>query len=177
LKSTRGIVGGDNNPKNLHAYGDIDGQGTVARLQHPLGVHFIPDKNVVLVADTYNHKIKVIDPFRNEVFTWLGNGKAALKDESTFNSSFNEPSGFGSLFDPKANDVKIYIADCNNHCIRHVVYDQGEAKTCEFKGIPAVGSELDADETEGTTTNKSGVNDEDLMGLECDGNNCYPKFF
>jgi len=25
LKSTRGIVGGDTNPKNLHAYGDIDG--------------------------------------------------------------------------------------------------------------------------------------------------------
>ena len=28
----------------------------------------------------------------------------------------------------------------------------------------------DNDETEGTTTNKSGLNDEDLMGLECDGN-------
>jgi len=25
LKSTRGLVGGDTNPKNLHAYGDIDG--------------------------------------------------------------------------------------------------------------------------------------------------------
>ena len=101
LKSTRNIVGGDVNPKNLHAYGDIDGQQTNARLQHPLGVHFVPDKNVILVADTYNHKIKVIDPFRNEVFTWLGNGKAALKDDSTFKSSFNEPSGFGSIFDSK----------------------------------------------------------------------------
>ena len=176
LKATRGIVGGDTNPKNLHAYGDIDGQSTTARLQHPLGVHFIGDKNVVLVADTYNHKIKVIDPFRNEVFTWLGNGKAALKDESTFNSSFNEPSGFGSIFDKKINDVRIYIADCNNHCIRSVIYDQGEAKTCEFKGIPLAENAPDNDETEGTT-NKSGVNDEDLMGLECDGNQCYPKFF
>ena len=180
LKSTRGIVGGDVNPKNLHAYGDIDGQQTNARLQHPLGVHFIPDKNVILVADTYNHKIKVIDPFRNEIFTWLGNGKAALKDDSTFNSSFNEPSGFGSIYDSKLQDVKIYIADCNNHCIRLVVYDQGETKTLELKGVPHVDgvkeSATDNDETEGTTTNKSAMN-EDEMELECDGGNCYPKFF
>lgn len=84
LKSSRLLVGADSNPKNLHAYGDEDGQGMNARLQHPLGVHFIPEKNVVLVADSYNHKIKVIDPFRNEVFTWMGNGKAALKDDNTF---------------------------------------------------------------------------------------------
>jgi hypothetical protein len=151
-------------------------------LQHPLGVHFIPEKNVVLVADTYNHKIKVIDPFRNEIFTWLGNGKAILKDDNTFNSSFNEPSGFGSLFDAFTNDVKVYIADCNNHCIRRVLYDQGDATTVEFKGVPAVvdddigGGGREYDETEGTTTNKSGL-DEDAMALECDGNNCYPKFF
>ena len=149
-------------------------------------MHFIPEKNVVLVADTYNHKIKVIDPFRNEIFTWLGNGKAVLKDDNTFNSSFNEPSGFGSVFDPATNDVKVYIADCNNHCIRRVYYDVGDAQTVEFKGIsPAAGENnsdglngggLDYDETEGTTTNKSGL-DEDGMALECDGNNCYPKFF
>lgn len=35
----------------------------------------------------------------------------------------------------------------------------------------------DNDDTEGTTTNKSQLNDEDVMPLECDGNNCYPKFF
>lgn len=164
------------NPKNLHAYGDIDGVTTNAKLQHPLGVHFIQEKNVVLVSDTYNHKIKVIDPFRNEIFTWLGNGKAALKDENTFNSAFNEPSGFGSLYDPKANDVKVYIADCNNHCIRSVLYDSGDAKTVELKKVPPNGDAADMDETEGTTTNKSGAND-DEMALECDGNQCYPKFF
>ena len=162
LKSSRVLCGGDVNPKNLHAYGDEDGIGTNARLQHPLGVHFIPEKNVVLVSDTYNHKIKVIDPFKNEVFTWLGNGKAALKDENTYNASFNEPSGFGTLFDPKAQDVKVYVADCNNHCVRLIMYDTGDAKTVEFKGIPvADANSNDNDETEGTTTNKSGANDDD----------------
>ena len=85
------------------------------------------EKNVVLVADTYNHKIKVIDPFRNEVFTWMGCGKAGLKDDNTFNASFNEPSGFASLPDHKKNDVIVYIADCNNHCIRRIEYDVGDA--------------------------------------------------
>ena len=90
----------------------------------------------MLIADTYNHKIKVIDPFRNEVFTWLGNGKATIKDDNTFNASFNEPSGFASVPDSKTKDIRIYIADCNNHSVRMVLYDQGDTSTVEFKGIP-----------------------------------------
>jgi hypothetical protein len=35
--------------------------------------------------------------------------------------------------------------------------------------VPPAENSPDNDETEGTT-NKSGANDEDLMGLECDGN-------
>ena len=86
----------------------------------------------------------MIDPFRNEIFTWLGNGKTTLKDDNTFNSSFNEPSGFGSLFDPSTNDVKVYIADCNNHCIRRVFYDIGDVHTVEFKGIVSAPSSENA---------------------------------
>ena len=138
-------------------------------------MHFVAEKNVVLVADTYNHKIKVIDPFKNEVFTWLGNGKATLKDDNTFSASLNEPSGIGTMFCAKENDVKVYIADCNNHCIRKLFYDSGDLKTVEIKNIP--GAEEENDETEGTTTNKSGVNEDGDMPLECDGNQCYPKFF
>ena len=32
LSSSRSIVGGDSNPKNLHAYGDKDGVGVDAKL-------------------------------------------------------------------------------------------------------------------------------------------------
>jgi hypothetical protein len=84
--------------------------------------------------------------------------------------------------------VIVYVADCNNHCIRKIFYDVGDAKTVEFKNIPSVvdnkekkgpisksGSGIDNEETEGTTTNKSG--NEGDMELECDGNQCYPKFF
>ena len=94
LTSSRSLVGGDVNPKNLHSFGDRDGVQTEAKLQHPLGVHFIPEKNVILVTDTYNHKVKVVDPFRNEIFSWLGGShtnRDTLIDGVTGMSAFNEP--------------------------------------------------------------------------------------
>ncbi len=48
------LVGGD-----LFDFGDVDGHGDDVRLQHPLGVAALGDK--VLIADTYNHKIKELD--------------------------------------------------------------------------------------------------------------------
>lgn len=94
LTSSRNVVGGDANPKNLHCFGDRDGVSYETKLQHPLGVHFIPEKNVILIADTYNHKVKVLDPFRNEAFSWLGGADTtslSLKDGTTSQSAFNEP--------------------------------------------------------------------------------------
>lgn len=99
-------------------------------------MHFIPEKNVILVTDTYNHKIKVVDPFRSEIFSWLGQGKTCLTDETTFKAGFNEPSGISSLYDEERRDVKVYIVDTNNHCIRKVFYDSGFVETPEVKGVP-----------------------------------------
>lgn len=98
------MVGSSNNTKNLHCFGDKDGVGYEAKLQHPLGVHFIPEKNVVLVTDTYNHKVKVVDPFRNEAYSWLGGSHStniSLKDGATSEAAFNEPQGVGSIYDEK----------------------------------------------------------------------------
>ena len=134
LKGSRNVVGGDKNPKNLHAYGDKDDVGFKAKLQHPLGLHFVKGKNVVLVADTYNHKIKVIDPFTNEIFSWLGSGEGGFSDDSTNNALFAEPSGIASLVTD--TNVTVYIADCNNHCIRRSDYDEGVVETMEFTHVP-----------------------------------------
>lgn len=45
--------------KGLFDFGDCDGKGKQALLQHPLGVHY--SKSKVYIADSYNHKIKVLD--------------------------------------------------------------------------------------------------------------------
>jgi hypothetical protein len=181
LTSSRNLVGGDEDPKNLHAYGDCDGKGIVGKLQHPLGVHFVPEKNVILVTDTYNHKIKVVDPFKNEIFTWLGGAQTdvtSLIDGHTFNSAFNEPSGISSLYCEEKNDVKIYICDTNNHCIRKLYYDIGNVTTPDFSGITRCETELmekqpllDISPSKKTPNpNQSGE-----TNLVCEGGVCYPK--
>ncbi|MBI5308280.1 MAG: redoxin domain-containing protein, partial [Planctomycetes bacterium] len=53
--------------KDLFVFGDKDGKGDDARLQHPLGVAVYID--IVYLADTYNHKIKAFAPRDNTCMT------------------------------------------------------------------------------------------------------------
>ena len=46
--------------EGLFEFGDVDGVGDEVRLQHALGVAYHDGK--LYVADTYNSKIKVLDP-------------------------------------------------------------------------------------------------------------------
>jgi thiol-disulfide isomerase/thioredoxin len=79
------IVGGD-----LFDFGDVDGSGNEVRLQHPLGVLSFGDK--LLIADTYNHKIKQLDPKKQTVVTLFGTGKPGQQDGSP--ASFYEPAAW-----------------------------------------------------------------------------------
>ena len=79
-----------------YEFGDKDGQGGEARLQHPLGVVALNDK--ILIADTYNHKIKELDPRKRTVKTLLGTGQPGQRDGSA--ASFYEPAGL-SIADGK----------------------------------------------------------------------------
>lgn len=45
--------------KNLFAFGDVDGVGISAKLQHPLGVTWDEKRNLLYVADSYNHKVSL----------------------------------------------------------------------------------------------------------------------
>jgi len=59
--------------QGLFEFGDVDGAYPKARLQHPLGVAYYDC--LVYVADTYNHKIKKLDPQTRELTTFIGAGK------------------------------------------------------------------------------------------------------
>lgn len=71
-----GLVGGDANFRNLFAFGDIDGAGYKARLQHPIGVHYCTLNRQLYVADSYNHKIKIMDFSTDQqqvpIKSWIG---------------------------------------------------------------------------------------------------------
>lgn len=97
---------------NLFDFGDIDGGLGVSRLQHALDV--TGDENGLLyVADTYNSRIKVLDPTTNEIHTLLGlGGLGGFRDGDVSVAEFDEPGGL-----TYANG-KLYVADTNNHAIR-----------------------------------------------------------
>jgi DNA-binding beta-propeller fold protein YncE len=121
------LVGGD-----LFEFGDIDGTGEDVRLQHPLGAFAYGDK--VLIADTYNHKIKELDPKARTVKTFLGSGKPGQTDGST--AAFYEPGGLSVA------NGKLYIADTNNHAVRVVDLKTKQTSTLNIKGLqpPASGA-------------------------------------
>ncbi|XP_047232863.1 NHL repeat-containing protein 2 isoform X2 [Girardinichthys multiradiatus] len=107
------LVGGERDPLNLFAFGDIDGKGVDAKLQHPLGVAWTHEQSLLYVADSYNHKIKVVDPKTKQCTTLAGTGEAGDTLGPQFTkTSFNEPGGIcvgGKL---------LYVADTNNHKIK-----------------------------------------------------------
>ena len=49
------LVGGGLDPRDLFAFGDVDGKGSKARLQHPMGV--CVKEGELYIADTFNHKV------------------------------------------------------------------------------------------------------------------------
>jgi thiol-disulfide isomerase/thioredoxin len=115
------VVGGNG---SLFDFGDTDGTGNAARLQHPLGTAL--SGSTLYVADTYNSKIKRVDVATDTVTSWLGTTAGFADGEQP---AFNEPGGL-SL----AGDV-LWVADTNNHAIRRVDLATGSTSTLVLKGI------------------------------------------
>ncbi|HMO59652.1 MAG TPA: hypothetical protein PKC19_20040, partial [Roseiflexaceae bacterium] len=115
------IAGGTN---SLFSFGDSDGSGTEARLQHPLALT-IAD-GLLYVADSYNHKIKEVDPQTGEVRTLYGAERGWRDGDMPL---FYEPGGISSAGNT------LYIADTNNHAIRVIDRTSGVARTLVLRGL------------------------------------------
>ena len=107
------IAGGD-----LFEFGDKDGTGDAVRLQHPLGLTARDGR--VFIADTYNHKIKMLDPASGKV--------------STFATGFHEPGGLSIAGNT------LFVADTNNHAIRTVDLGTRKVGTLYDSGFDAAGN-------------------------------------
>lgn len=127
------LVGGERDPMNLFAFGDVDGAGISARLQHPLGVAWDKKRHLLYVADSYNHKIKVVDPKTKHCTTLAGTGDTSNVSSSFSESTFNEPGGLCVGEDGQL----LYVADTNNHQIK--VMDL-ETKTVSVFPVSGSGS-------------------------------------
>jgi thiol-disulfide isomerase/thioredoxin len=103
----------------LFDFGDKDGVGEGALLQHCIGVTW--HNGTLYVADSYNHKIKTVDPKTRVVRTFLGDGKKGTDDGAK--PRFHEPSGLSGWGD------KLFIADTNNQSIRVCDLKTGQVST------------------------------------------------
>jgi thiol-disulfide isomerase/thioredoxin len=103
----------------LFDFGDVDGTGNEVRLQHPLGLVY--HNGLLYVADTYNSKIKLVDPQTRESQSYLGGPSSGWRDGP--DPLFYEPGGLSLA------DNKLYVADTNNHAIRVVDLDGNTVET------------------------------------------------
>jgi thiol-disulfide isomerase/thioredoxin len=111
--------------EGLFDFGDVDGTGEKVRLQHALGVGFKDGK--VYIADTYNSKIKVLDPQTKECKTFLG----GQGDGWIGGPLFLEPGGLSFAGD------KLFVADTNAHRIRVVDLKAKKVSTLKLDGVDA----------------------------------------
>lgn len=100
----------------LFTFGDVDGASGEARLQHPLAVCYWnedPHGPSVLIADTYNHRIKRFDLLYRRVETLAGSGApAGYAGGPALAARFSEPGGLALA------RRKLFVADTNNHRLR-----------------------------------------------------------
>jgi DNA-binding beta-propeller fold protein YncE len=120
VNQVRTIAGGD-----LFEFGDVDGRGDRARLQHPLGVAVA--RGLLFVADTYNHKIRTVNPETGDVRAFAGRGVEGHADGPAPVAEFDEPGGLS------ATSEALYVADTNNHVIRRVALDGGAVTTIKIR--------------------------------------------
>jgi DNA-binding beta-propeller fold protein YncE len=115
--------------RGLFDFGDVDGVASQARLQHPLGVAATTEaaEPLVYVADTYNDRLKRLDPVAREVTTWAG-GDAGHEDGDLATARFWEPSGLSLA------GSALYVADTNNHAIRLADVAASTVRTLEITG-------------------------------------------
>ena len=108
--AVKNVSGGSRDPLDLFAFGDNDGQGTEAKLKHPLGVAYSTEEKCLYVADSYNHKIKRITELasKNPLCTSL------VESSEGF---FKEPgglalSGKSQLFIADTNSSEVKVVSC-----------------------------------------------------------------
>ncbi|GCE25366.1 hypothetical protein KDA_08500 [Dictyobacter alpinus] len=105
-RQVRTLVG-----EGLFVFGDQDGSGPQVRLQHVQALCFFQGQ--LYLTDTYNNRIKVLNPETLTVKTLAGTGEAGFKDGTFAEAQFNEPAGIAAT-----EYGMLYIADTNNSAIR-----------------------------------------------------------
>jgi sugar lactone lactonase YvrE/thiol-disulfide isomerase/thioredoxin len=118
--------------KHLFVWGDEVGSFSDTLLQHAVGIEFVPGAQgagLLYVADTYNHRIKVLDLDSKTSSVLVGDGTPGLQDGFGTDALLAEPSGLSATSDT------LYVADTNNHRIRTLDLATGELTTLALSNL------------------------------------------
>ena len=116
-------------------FGDADGVGTEALLEHPQGIAYAND--LLYIADTYNHKIRTVDPVSLQVRTVVDEPDDASSGDSGAQVRLGEPGGLSATTDT------LYIADTNNHAIRLLDLRTGILSTLPLSNLSVAVDNMD----------------------------------
>ncbi|MBA4180696.1 MAG: hypothetical protein C0506_08930 [Anaerolinea sp.] len=111
----------------LFDYGNEDGRGKKAKLQHPQGI--AAADGIIYIGDTYNHEVRAINAATFEVTTVAGTGSRGWSDGPGQIALFDEPGGLGV-----ARGI-VYIADTNNHLVRTFDVASGRVSTLTLSNL------------------------------------------
>lgn len=146
----------------LFDFGDRDGGHDVALLQHPIGITKVRDK--LYIADTYNNKIKEIDPRKRTSHTYAGFGDEGSKNGPSNEALFDEPGGISYA------RGKLYVADTNNDLVRTVDMATGRVSTLNLSGMGRIaktqGISVDPDGFRGPVVDAGQTNLEQLSAID-----------
>jgi DNA-binding beta-propeller fold protein YncE len=118
--------------RGLFEFGDRDGRGDEVRLQHPTGIAWAAP--YLYLTDTYNDKVKRLDPATREVITVAGGkppaapGDRVVIDAGPAEPLFAQPEGLA------AGDGFLLVADTNLHRLRRVDLATGAVSTVTIEG-------------------------------------------
>jgi DNA-binding beta-propeller fold protein YncE len=111
----------------------LDGVGTGASFSGPGGLAVLSSSGPIFIADTNNHRIRVVTFPDGAVSTLAGSGSNAFRDGSSTTASFNYPSGVAVFPSGSA----LVVADTSNQRIRIVTLPGGIVSTLVSSGSDA----------------------------------------
>ena len=107
-----------------------DGPGAAARFHYPNGVAVMPSSGLIVVADSWNHRIRLVNPATGAVTTLAGSGSATFADGADVSASFCNPQGVAVI---PISGV-IVVADYSNHRIRLIDFNSRAVTTLAGSG-------------------------------------------
>jgi DNA-binding beta-propeller fold protein YncE len=108
--------------------GHQDGAAAQAQFYRPASLALLPDGRV-LVADQFNHRLRLLSADLQQVSTVAGDGEDAHRDGAAAQAQFRYPTGLALL-----PDGRVLVADKYNHRIRMLSADLQQVSTVAGDG-------------------------------------------